>query len=156
MKQELIHVHIGPVDGDFPVRKYIEEGLMAGMVEYQKDANTIAWVHMRWCSKPVSHDEKPLTPESCDYGTDWRKFLHDHWDKERNMLIPEYAEDFMKVFISASAAYMAKQNGNNSATLSERIETKPVEPAKPAKPQKLVPDEIVKTKHHTWTQLSLF
>lgn len=150
MKQELIHVHIGLVDGDFPVRTHIAEGPMAGMVEYQKDANTIAWVNMRWCSKPVSHDKQTLTPESCDYGTDWRKFLHEHWDKEHNMLTPEYTEDFMKVFISAAAAYMAKQKGNNSSALSERIETKP------AKPQKLVPDEIVKTKHHTWTQLSLF
>lgn len=150
---ELIHVHIGTIDGNFPVRRLITTGSFAGCYETQQGPDTVAWVHQRWCSEVGDNGDFQKSP-SVTVDTDWRKFLHDHWLQDRNMLNPDYAEEFMHVFMAAQQAWKAKQS------------TAPVEASTPApscapsfraeKKHKLYPDEVIKTKKNTWIQLSLF
>lgn len=151
---ELIHVHIGTIDGNFPVRRLITSGSFASCYEIQQDANTIGWVHQRWCSKVGD--------------TDWRKFLHDHWLQDRNMLNPDYAEEFMHVFMAAQQAWKAKQAlasdastpASSCAEPSSAPEPQHLSCAQPfraeEKKEKLYPDEVIKTKKNTWIQVSLF
>lgn len=129
MAQQFIHVKIGPVDGVYPVRELIPDGPMHDMYEYQKDAHTIGWVHKRWCT--------PVTTQQND--TDWRKFLHDHWDTEHNHCRVEYLEEFMAVFRRAAAACVEKKQAS-----------KPAEPAEP------VPRPAPKPKKPHYVELSLF
>ena len=95
-----IHVKIGLTDGIFPVRKFITTGLMHDMYEFQENANTIAWVHKRWCTL--------VDPQQSD--TDWRGFLRTHWDAEHNHCQVEHLDEFYAIFRRAAAAYINKQN----------------------------------------------
>lgn len=158
MATQYIHVKIGPVDGVYPVRELIATGLMHDMYEYQKDATTIAWVHRQWCT-PCTADGKPLTQDGCASGdtiaadsqdTDWRKFLHDHWDTERNHCKVEYLEAFMVIFRRAAAAYINKKQA-----------PKPVEPKEPQPVASVsfaeaVPQPKPIPKKPRYVQLSLF
>lgn len=108
MAAQYIHVKIGLTDGIFPVRKFITTGVMHDMYEFQQDERTIGWVHKRWCT-PCTANGKPIAgPESQD--TDWRKFLQDHWDTERNHCKVEHLDEFYRIFRRAAAAYIQKPN----------------------------------------------
>ena len=166
---ELIHVHIGTIDGNFPVRKHITSGPMAGMIELQQSKDTIAWVHQRWCSElGATQAITTYQPTPTTQDTDWRKFLHDHWLQDRNMLNPDYAEEFMHVFMAAQQAWKAKQTLASDASTPASSCAEPSSAPEPQHPscaqpfraeekkEKLYPDEVIKTKHNTWIQLSLF
>lgn len=137
---ELIHVHIGTIDGNFPVRRLITTGSFAGCYEIQQGPDTVAWVHQRWCSKVGD--------------TDWRKFLHDHWLQDKNMLNPDFAEEFLHVFMAAQQAWKAKQRVPSVEASTPAPSCAPSFRAE--KKHKLYPDEVIKTKKNTWIQLSLF
>ena len=116
--QQLIHVKIGLTDGVYPVRKFYTEGVFKDIYEFQENANTIAWVHKRWCT-PVSapqaaSDSVPChglqAAESVSTTTDWRKFLREHWDAEHNHCQVEHLNEFYAIFRRAAAAYINKQN----------------------------------------------
>lgn len=160
MTQELIHVHIGTFIGNYPIRKRITSGPMAGMIELQQDRDTIAWVHQKWCREIGDNGDfqkSPITTASVQ-DTDWRKFLRDHWLQNKNMLNPNYADEFMKVFMAAQQVRKAKQHKDvakvqpSPCAQSFRTEEK----KKEEKPAKLYPDEIIKGKRGTWVQLTLF
>lgn len=156
MATQFIHVKIGNVDGVYPVRELIADGPMHDMYEYQKDACTIAWVHRQWCTSCLA-DGKPLTQDGRVSGdtiaadsqdTDWRKFLHDHWDTERNHCQVEYLEEFMAIFRRAAAAYMNKKQV-----------PKPEQAAQVEAPvvyAEAVPQPTPKPKKPHYVQLSLF
>lgn len=95
-----IHVRIGLTDAVYPVRQFITDGLMHDMYEFQENANTIAWVHKRWCT--------PVDSQQSD--TDWRGFLRTHWDAEHNHCQVEHLDEFYAIFRRAAAAYINKQN----------------------------------------------
>ncbi len=76
--QQLIHVKIGLTDGVYPVRKFYTEGVFKDIYEFQENANTIAWVHKRWCT-PVSAPQAASDSVPChglqavdSVTTDWR------------------------------------------------------------------------------------
>lgn len=98
--QQLIHVKIGLTDGVYPVRKFYTEGVFKDIYEFQENANTIAWVHKRWCT--------PVDPQQSD--TDWRGFLRTHWDATHNHCQVEHLDEFYAIFRRAAAAYINKQN----------------------------------------------
>lgn len=116
--QQLIHVKIGLTDGVYPVRKFYTEGVFKDIYEYQENANTIAWVHKRWCT-PVSAPQAASDSVSC-HGlqavdsvpatTDWRSFLRTHWDATHNHCQVEHLDEFYAIFRRAAAAYINKQN----------------------------------------------
>lgn len=116
--QQLIHVKIGLTDGVYPVRKFYTEGVFKDIYEYQENANTIAWVHKRWCT-PVSAPQALSGSVPC-HGlqavdslhttTDWRSFLKTHWDAEHNHCQVERLNEFYAIFRRAAAAYINKQN----------------------------------------------
>lgn len=97
--QQLIHVKIGLTDGVYPVRKFYTEGVFKDIYEYQENANTIAWVHKRWCT--------PVDPQQSD--TDWRGFLRTHWDNEHGYCRVDCLQEFMTIFNRAAAAYINKK-----------------------------------------------
>lgn len=114
--QQLIHVKIGLTDGVYPVRKFYTEGVFKDIYEYQENANTIAWVHKRWCT-PVSAPQVPSGSVPChglqavdSVTTDWRTFLKSHWDAEHNHCQVEHLNEFYAIFRRAAAAYINKQN----------------------------------------------
>lgn len=114
--QQLIHVKIGLTDGIYPVRKFYTEGVFKDIYEYQENANTIAWVHKRWCT-PVSTPQALSGSVPChglqavdSVTTDWRTFLKSHWDAEHNHCQVEHLDEFYAIFHRAAAAYINKQN----------------------------------------------
>lgn len=113
--QQLIHVKIGLTDGVYPVRKFYTEGVFKDIYEFQENANTIAWVHKRWCT-PVSAPQAASDSVPChglqavdSVTTDWRAFLKTHWDTEHNHCQVEHLNEFYDIFRRA-AAYINKQN----------------------------------------------
>ncbi len=116
MPQQFIHVKIGLTDGVYPVRKFYTEGVFKDIYEYQENANTIAWVHKRWCT-PVSAPQALSGSVPChglqavdSVTTDWRTFLKSHWDAEHNHCQVEHLDEFYAIFRRAAAAYINKQN----------------------------------------------
>lgn len=116
MPQQFIHVKIGLTDGIYPVRDFINSGLMHDMYEFQQDEHTIGWVHKRWCT-PVSAPQAPngSVPyhglQAVDsVTTDWRSFLKAHWDATHNHCQVEHLNEFYAIFRRAAAAYINKQN----------------------------------------------
>jgi hypothetical protein len=114
--QQLIHVKIGLTDGVYPVRKFYTEGVFKDIYEFQENANTIAWVHKRWCT-PVSAPQAASDSVPChglqavdSVTTDWRTFLKAHWDSVHNCCQVEYLNEFYAIFRRAAAAYINKQN----------------------------------------------
>lgn len=133
-----IHVKIGTIDGVYPVQALYTTGVFKDIYEYRKDANTIAWVHKRWCT-PYKSDGTLVCQDATPIAdTDWRKFLKEHWDEERGHLRTDCLNQFMVMFINAAAAHMKKKQ---KSYLSETI-------AKKAK-------QLQKSKPH-YIQLSLF
>lgn len=125
--QQLIHVKIGLTDGVYPVRKFYTEGVFKDIYEYQENANTIAWVHKRWCT--------PVDPQQSD--TDWMGFLRTHWDAEHNHCKVEYLNDFMVIFNRAAANYMRRKSTTHveyTAAPQQPVKQKTAAPAKPKKP----------------------
>jgi len=117
MPQQFIHVKIGLTDGIYPVREFITTGLMHDMYEFQQDEHTIGWVHKRWCT-PVSAPQAPSGSVPCQglqavdsvhANTDWRSFLHTHWDATHNHCQVEHLNEFYAIFRRAAAAYINKQ-----------------------------------------------
>lgn len=109
------------------VLEEVAEGILHGWNYLQMPDGEKCYIATRWCV-PCTADGKPLTQDGCVSGhtiaadsqdTDWRKFLHDHWDTEHNHCKVEYLEAFMVIFRRAAAAYIKKQA------------PKPVEPKEP-------------------------
>ena len=108
MAAQYIHVKIGLIDAVYPVLGLITTGAFNGFYHFRTSPTTTAWTHKQWCT-PCTADGKPIADtESQD--TDWRKFLRDHWDTERNHCKVEYFAEFYRIFRRAAAAYINKQN----------------------------------------------
>lgn len=141
--QQLIHVKIGLTDGVYPVRKFYTEGVFKDIYEFQENANTIAWVHKRWCT-PVSAPQVTSDSVPChglqavdSVTTDWRSFLKTYWDAEHNHCKVEYLNDFMVIFNRAAANYMRRKSTTHveyTAAPQQPVKQKTAAPAKPKKP----------------------
>ncbi len=118
MAAQYIHVKIGLVDAVYPVLEFITTGSFKGFYHFRTSPTTTAWTHKRWCT-PCTADGKPIA-EIQD--TDWRKFLRDHWDTERNHCKVEYFAEFYRIFRRAAASNIQKheQENNNSTEARPR------------------------------------
>lgn len=106
MAAEYIHVKIGLTDAVYPVLELITTGPFNGFYHYSTSPTTTAWTHKRWCT-PCAADGTPIA-DTESQGADWRKFLRDHWDTERNHCKVEHLDEFYRIFRSA-AVYIQKQ-----------------------------------------------
>ena len=106
MAAEYIHVKIGLTDTVYPVLELITTGPFNGFYHYSTSPTTTAWTHKRWCT-PCAADGTPIA-DTESQGTDWRKFLRDHWDTVRNHCKVEHLDEFYRIFRRA-AAYIQKQ-----------------------------------------------
>lgn len=99
------------------VLEEVTEGILHGWDYLQMPDGEKCYMARQWCvpctadgkplDNPVPYDAAVQSPSEED--TDWRKFLHDHWDTERNHCKVEYLESFMVIFRRAAAAYMRKK-----------------------------------------------
>lgn len=65
-----------------------------------------------WCKLRMSDGHECYMAKTAiqSADADWRSYLKNHWDKERNFLRTDCLEDFMKVFIRAHTNYIDKRN----------------------------------------------
>lgn len=111
MAAEYIHVKIGLTDAVYPVLELITTGPFNGFYHYSTSPTTTAWTHKRWCT-PCAADGTPIA-DTESQGADWRKFLRDHWDTERNHCKVEHLDEFYRIFRRAAAAYIQKHEQDN-------------------------------------------
>lgn len=111
MAAEYIHVKIGLTDAVYPVLELITTGPFNGFYHYSTSPTTTAWTHKRWCT-PCAADGTPIA-DTERQDTDWRKFLRDHWNTERNHCKVEHLDEFYRIFRSAAAAYIQKHEQDN-------------------------------------------
>lgn len=98
-----IHVKIGLTDAVYPVLELITTGPFNGFYHYSTSPTTTAWTHKQWCT-PCAADGTPIA-DTERQDTDWRKFLRDHWNTERNHCKVEHLDEFYRIFRCASDAY---------------------------------------------------
>lgn len=96
MAAEYIHVKIGLTDAVYPMLELITTGPFNGFYHYSTSPTTTAWTHKRWCT-PCAADGTPIA-DTESQGADWRKFLRDHWDTERNHCKVEHLDEFYRIF----------------------------------------------------------
>lgn len=80
------------------VLEEVLDGILKGWNYLQMPNGSKCYMARRWCL-PLSADD-----------TDWRKFLREHWDDERNHCRVECLGEFMAIFTRAAAAYMRKKS----------------------------------------------